>query len=309
MKPNVVVTKAGPQRTNGMQRLAKSAVMLNWMYLPALLLFAVFIYYPFFRGLLISFTDWDGYSQFFQYIGIDNYKRMLSDSRVHTVIINTLIYGLGSTLFQNIIGLLYALLLNKHGKGKTFVRVIVYIPAIVSPIIMGYIWYFLLQYNGGAINDIIKAFTGSPVNLLADPKVNVWIIMVVNTYQFLGVAMMIFLSGLQGISKDYYEAAEMDGAKPLSRFFNITFPLLAPALTTSIILNLIGGLKLFDVIAALTNGGPGYASASLSTMMYQLYFARQDAGLAASLGNLMFLLITVISLTSLYFLRRKELSQ
>ncbi|MCJ8012094.1 sugar ABC transporter permease [Paenibacillus sp. KQZ6P-2] len=292
-----------------MRRLAKSPVMLNWMYLPALLLFAVFIYYPFFRGLLISFTDWDGYSQIFHYIGIDNYKRMLSDSRVHTVIINTLIYGLGSTLFQNIIGLLYALLLNKHGKGRTFVRVIVYIPAIVSPIIMGYIWYFLLQYNGGAINDIITAFTGHPVNLLADPKVNVWIIMVVNTYQFLGVAMMIFLSGLQSISKDYYEAAEIDGASPMNRFFNITFPLLAPALTTSIILNLIGGLKLFDVIAALTNGGPGYASASLSTMMYQLYFARQDAGLAASLGNLMFLLITVISLTSLYFLRRKELSQ
>ncbi|WP_342346105.1 sugar ABC transporter permease [Paenibacillus mangrovi] len=309
MKPNVVVTKAGQRRTTQMRRLAKSPVMLNWMYLPALLLFAVFIYYPFFRGLLISFTDWDGYSQIFHYIGIDNYKRMLSDSRVHTVIINTLIYGLGSTLFQNIIGLLYALLLNKHGKGRTFVRVIVYIPAIVSPIIMGYIWYFLLQYNGGAINDIITAFTGHPVNLLADPKVNVWIIMVVNTYQFLGVAMMIFLSGLQSISKDYYEAAEIDGASPMNRFFNITFPLLAPALTTSIILNLIGGLKLFDVIAALTNGGPGYASASLSTMMYQLYFARQDAGLAASLGNLMFLLITVISLTSLYFLRRKELSQ
>ncbi|MEC0241152.1 sugar ABC transporter permease [Paenibacillus dokdonensis] len=290
-------------------RLAKSPVMLNWMYLPALLLFGVFIYYPFFRGLLISFTDWDGYSQTLHYIGIDNYKRMLTDSRVHTVIINTLIYGLGSTLFQNMFGLLYALLLNKHGKGKTFVRVIVYIPAIVSPIIMGYIWYFLLQYNGGAINDIMMAFTGKPVNLLADPKVNVWIIMVVNTYQFLGIAMMIFLSGLQGISKDYYEAAEIDGASPLKRFANITFPLLAPALTTSIILNLIGGLKLFDVIAALTNGGPGYASASLSTMMYQLYFARQDAGLAASLGNLMFLLITVISLTSLYFLRRKELSQ
>ncbi|WP_412761635.1 carbohydrate ABC transporter permease [Paenibacillus chibensis] len=309
MKPDMMVTEAVPRKTAGMRRLVKSPVMLNWMYLPALLLFAVFIYYPFFRGLLISFTDWDGYSQALHYIGIDNYKRMLSDSRVHTVIINTLIYGVGSTLFQNIFGLLYALLLNKHGKGKTFVRVIVYIPAIVSPIIMGYIWYFLLQYNGGAINDIITAFTGKPVNLLADPKVNVWIIMVVNTYQFLGIAMMIFLSGLQGISRDYYEAAEMDGATPLNRFFNITFPLLAPALTTSIILNLIGGLKLFDVIAALTNGGPGYASASLSTMMYQLYFARQDAGLAASLGNLMFLLITAISLTSLYFLRRKELSQ
>lgn len=307
MRTSSAVSEARPRRP--LRRLTKSPSMLNFMYVPALLLFAIFIYYPFFKGLLISFSDWDGYSQALNYIGLDNYKRMLTDGRVHTVILNTLIYGLGSTLFQNIFGLLYALLLNKHGKGKSLVRVIVYIPAIVSPIIMGYIWYFLLQFNGGAINDIITMLTGKPVNLLGEPKLNVWIIMIVNTYQFMGIAMMIFLSGLQGISKDYYEAAEIDGASARHRFFNITFPLLAPALTTSIILNLIGGLKLFDVIAALTNGGPGYASASLSTMMYQLYFARQDAGLAASLGNLMFLLISVISLTSLYFLRRKELSQ
>ncbi|MGG3308919.1 sugar ABC transporter permease [Paenibacillus lautus] len=307
MKTGMARSEAAPVR--GTKRFTHSNFMLNWMYVPALLLFIIFIFYPFFRGLLISFTDWNGFSQAMNYIGLDNYHRMLTDSRIHTVILNTLIYGVGSTLFQNILGLVYALLLNKYGKGRTFVRVIVYIPAIVSPIIMGYIWYFLLQYNGGAINDILMLFTGSPVNLLAEPNINVWIIMVVNTYQYLGIAMMIFLSGLQGIPKDYYEAAEIDGATAKNRFFRITFPLLAPALTTSIILNLIGGLKLFDVIKALTNGGPGYASASLSTMMYELYFARQDAGLAAALGNLMFLLITVISLTALYFLRRKELSQ
>lgn len=293
----------------GAKRFNRSVFMLNWMYVPALVLFIVFIFYPFFRGLLISFTDWNGFSQAMNVIGLDNYARMLTDSRIHTVILNTLIYGVGSTLFQNIFGLAYALLLNKYGRGRTFVRVIVYIPAIVSPIIMGYIWYFMLQYNGGAINDVLAMFGASPANLLADPKINVWIIMVVNTYQYLGIAMMIFLSGLQGIPKDYYEAAEIDGATARKRFAQITFPLLAPALTTSIILNLIGGLKLFDVIKALTNGGPGYASASLSTMMYELYFARQDAGLAAALGNLMFMLITVISLAALYFLRRKELSQ
>ncbi|WP_410513767.1 sugar ABC transporter permease [Paenibacillus sp. BR2-3] len=297
------------QQRRPIRGLASSPLIVNLMYIPAFLLFITFIYYPFFRGLFISFTDWDGYSQLMNYVGLNNYTRMLTDKRVHTVIINTLIYGVGSTLFQNILGLLYAMLLNKHGRGKTLVRVIVYIPAIVSPIIMGYIWYFMLQLNGGAINDIITSFNDKPINLLGDPQLNVWIITIVNTYQFMGVAMMIFLSGLQGISKDYYEAAEIDGASRHHRFFHITFPLLAPAFTTSIIINLIGGLKLFDIVTALTNGGPGYASASLSTMMYQLYFARQDAGMAASLGNLMFLLISVISLVSLYLLRRKEISQ
>jgi raffinose/stachyose/melibiose transport system permease protein len=293
---------------NRFRRWSSSPSMMNLMYVPALLLFVLFIYYPFIKGIMISFTNWDGYSQLYRVIGWDNYKRMLTDKRVSTVIINTLIYGIGSTVLQNIIGLAYALLLNRHIRGKTIIRTIVYLPVIVSPLIMGYIWYFFFQFHGGALNDIILLFQDKPVNLLADTQLNVWIITLVNTYQFLGVAMIIFLAGLQSISKEYYEAAEMDGASGASRFRHITLPLLAPSITINVVLNMIGGLKLFDVITALTNGGPGYASASLSTMIYQLYFAHQDAGYAAALGNLMFLIISIISLTSLYYLRRKEIA-
>jgi len=290
------------------RRWRSSPSMMNLMYMPALLLFVLFIYYPFIDGIMISFTNWDGYSQAYRFIGLDNYKRMLADHRISTVIINTLIYGFGSTLLQNIIGLAYALFLNRHIRGKAVIRTIVYLPVIISPLIMGYIWYFFFQFNGGALNDIILAFRDKPVNLLADTQLNVWIITLVNTYQFLGVAMIIFLAGLQSISKEYYEAAEMDGASGFSRFRNITLPLLAPAITINVVLNLIGGLKLFDVIAALTNGGPGFASASLSTMIYQLYFAHQDAGYAAALGNFMFLIISIIGMVALYYLRRKETS-
>jgi raffinose/stachyose/melibiose transport system permease protein len=305
-----VYRKTGERGTTKgrLRRWINSPSSINLMYLPALLLFVLFIYYPFFQGIMISFTNWDGYSQLYKYIGLDNYKRMLSDHRIGTVIVNTLIYGIGSTVLQNAIGLAYALLLNYHIRGKTLIRTIVYLPVIVSPLVMGYIWYFFFQFNGGALNDIILLFRDKPINLLADTQLNVWIITLVNTYQFLGVAMIIFLAGLQSISKDYYEAAEMDGASGFSKFRNITLPLLAPAITINIVLNLIGGLKLFDVITALTNGGPGYASASLSTMIYQLYFAHQDAGYAAALGNFMFLLISVIGLTSLYLLRKKEVS-
>ncbi|MFC7442071.1 carbohydrate ABC transporter permease [Laceyella putida] len=271
------------------------------------MLFCVFIFYPFLKGIMISFTNWDGYSQASIWVGLDNYKRMFDDPNIGTVVKNTFIYGLGSTFFQNLIGLLYALLLNRSIKIRGLTRTIVYLPVVISPLIMGYIWYFIFQLHGGALNDIILPFRDEPINLLADPEKNVWIITFVNTYQYLGIAMFIYLAGLQSIPKDYYEAADLDGASQWGRFWHITLPMLAPSITINIVLNVIGGMKLFDVIVAMTNGGPGYASQSLSTMMYQMYFARQDAGYAASLGNLMFVLISVISLVSLLYLRRKEI--
>jgi raffinose/stachyose/melibiose transport system permease protein len=285
-----------------------STVWLNVMYLPALLLFIVFIFYPFFKGLQISFTNWDGFSQTYDWIGLDNYKRMLRDPNIGTIVKNTLIYGIGSTLFQNIIGLAYALLLNQEMKTRGITRTIIYLPVIISPLIMGYIWYFFFQYDGGALNDIILLFRNTPLNILADPQWNVWIIMFVNTYQYLGIAMVIYLAGLQTIPRDFYEAAQIDGASSWQRFKHVTLPMLMPSITINIVLNLIGGLKLFDVIISLTKGGPGYASQSLSTVMYKYYFASMDAGYAAALGNLMFVLISVISITALIYLRRKEIN-
>lgn len=173
---------------------------------------------------------------------------------------------------------------------------------------MGYIWYFFFQYQGGAINDIILLFHDQPSNLLGDPNLNVWIITFVNTYQYLGIAMVLYLAGLQSIPRDYYEAATIDGAGPLQRFAHVTWPLIAPAFTVSMVLNLIGGLKLFDVIVALTNSGPGYASASLSSIMYLLYFGREDAGYAATIGILMFIMISIVSITALLFLRKRRLT-
>lgn len=291
------------------KKMLHSTFYLNLMYVPALLLFSVFIFYPFFKGIAISFTNWDGYSQSFNWVGFENYIRMFNDPNIATVVKNTLIYGIGSTILQNIIGLGYALLLNQSIKTRGITRTIVYLPVIISPLIMGYIWYFIFQVNGGALNDIILLFHDEPINFLANPEMNIWIITFVNTFQFLGIAMVIYLAGLQSIPKDYYEAANLDGASTLQRFWHITLPMLAPSITVNIVLNMIGGLKLFDVIIALTNGGPGYASQSLSTMMYQMYFARQDAGYAASLGILTFVLISIISLASLIYLRRKEIAR
>ncbi|TXK74030.1 sugar ABC transporter permease [Paenibacillus sp. N3.4] len=284
-----------------------SPVWLNLLYVPTILLLLIFILYPLLNGIKISFTSWDGFSQDWKWFGFGNYRRMLGEQDVWIVIKNTFIYGIGSTIFQNIIGLMYALFLNHKMRTAGIAKTIIYLPVIISPLIMGYIWYFFFQYNGGAINDIIHVFQKESIDLLANAKINVWIITFVNTYQFLGIAMIIFLAGLQTIPKDYYEAADIDGASAFSKFKHVTLPLLSPAITISVVLNLIGGLRLYDVIMSLTKGGPGFASSSLSSYMYRQYFTRQDAGFASSIGILMFVFISVISLTALYLLRKREL--
>ncbi|SDB83874.1 carbohydrate ABC transporter membrane protein 1, CUT1 family [Pelagirhabdus alkalitolerans] len=279
---------------------------LWYMYVPALLFIGFFILYPFLNGIRISFTDWDGFSQTYNYVGLDQYTRMLSDNNTWLVLRNTLLYGVGSTVLQNVVGLLYAILLNQSIKFKAITRTIIYLPVIISPLIMGYIWYFFFAYQGGALNDIIMLFGGDPVNLLGNPDANIWIIVFVNTFQFVGVAMIIYLAGLQSISGEYYEAANIDGASSFQQFKKITLPLLMPSITINVVINIIGGLKLFDVIIALTNGGPGMASQSMSTFMYNLYFSRQDAGYAATQGVLMMLVILILSFSALIYFRSKE---
>ncbi|GGG59577.1 carbohydrate ABC transporter permease [Paenibacillus radicis (ex Gao et al. 2016)] len=307
-KKSVNANRMALRQPNALQKVFLSPKALNLMYVPALLLFALFIFYPMVKGIRISFTDWDGYSPSFNWVGWDKYTQMLTDKKIFITLKNTLIYGFGSTIFQNLLGLIYALFLDQKLRGVGLVRTIVYLPVIISPLIMGYIWYFFFQYDGGAINDIRILFHMAPSDWLSSGPVAVNIITFVNTYQFMGIAMIIYLAGLQSIPKDYYEAASIDGARWFDRFKSVTLPLLMPSITINVVVNIIGGLKLFDVIVALTNGGPGYASQSLSTMMYNLYFARQDAGYAAALGNVMFILIGIVSLTLLRMLRKREVS-
>jgi raffinose/stachyose/melibiose transport system permease protein len=276
------------------------------MYLPAVLIMSAFIFYPFIQGIHFSFTNWDGYSEQYKMVGLEQYRRLLSDPVVLRTIGNTFIYGCGSTLLQNVVGLAYALFLDQKIRGKGIARTIVYLPIIISPLIMGYICYFLFQYDGGAANDILHVLGRAPLDWLSNGSAAVWIITLVNTYQYMGISMVIYLAGLQAIPKEYLEAAALDGASGWSRFRQVTVPLLMPAITISVVYNVIGGLKLFDVIIAMTNGGPGNASQSLSTMMYNLYFAREDAGYAAALGNVMFLIITVVGLGLLRYLKRRE---
>lgn len=279
---------------------------VNLMYLPAIVLFSIFVIYPFLSGIRISLTNWNGFSQSYKYVGFENYLALFTDKNVWSSFGNTIVYGVGSTFFQQIAGLAMAILLNSKFRGKTFGRTMIYMPVLIAAVIMGYMWYFILQYDGGALNDIMILFGKEPVDWLTQGNLTVWIIVMVNTLQFFGISMVIYLAGLQGIPQMYYEAADLDGASSFDKFQNITIPLLMPAITTSVTLNLIGGLKLFDAVKALTNGGPGYSTHSLSTLINFTYFNNQSAGYASAIGLLLFIFIITVSLGMQKFFRSKE---
>lgn len=279
---------------------------INLFYIPAIVLFLVFVIYPFLHGIRISFTNWNGYSQTMKFVGIDNYVRLFQDANVRTALVNTLVYGIASTIIQNVLGLAYALFLNTKFKGRSIVRTVIYMPVMIAPLIMGYIMYFLFQYDGGALNDIIMLLGHEPVDLLANSSAAIAIIVMVNSLQFVGVSMVIYLAGLQNVLNMYYEAAMLDGASSWQRFKHITFPLLMPAISSSTILNLIGGLKLFDLVMALTSGGPGFTTHSLSTLVTNQYFSAQSAGYASAIGIFAFLLIMVVSNVVMKFFNKRE---
>lgn len=279
---------------------------MNWFYIPAIILFIVFVIYPLCKGIFLSFTNWNGYSQTYKMVGASNYVRMLTDTNVHRAFINTIIYGAGSTLLQNVLGLALALFLNQKFRGRAITRTIVYLPVMIAPLIMGYIMYFFFSFDNGALNDVIGLFGKEAVDWLANGNTGVAILTIVNSLQFVGISMVIYLAGLQGISDMYYEAAGIDGAKPWAKFRFITLPLLMPAISSSVTINLIGGLKLFDIIQALTSGGPGYDTHSLSTLVHRTYFGSENAGYASAIGLIAFVLIMVLSNTVVKYLEKKE---
>lgn len=279
---------------------------INLFYVPALLLFALFVIYPFFKGIYLSFSNWNGYSRSFKMIGFKNYVNLFKDRNVHRAFTNTLVYGVGSTLIQNVLGVLFAVFLNRKFRGRSLVRTVIYLPVMIAPLIMGYVMYFFFNYNRGAINDILKLFGSLPVDWLADGNRAVAILTVVNSLQFVGISMVIYLAGLQNIPSMYYEAAQIDGIDSFQKFFRITLPLLMPAITSSVTLNLIGGLKLFDVISALTGGGPGYDTHSLSTLIHKYYFGGERAGYASAIGMVFFVFIMVVSNVVVKALQKRQ---
>lgn len=286
--------------------MTKRKRMMNLFYIPALVLMALFVAWPFSEAVKLSFMRWNGYSQNRTFVGLANYARMLTDGNFHTALKNTLVYGFGCAFLQNFFALIFAVFLNTRFRGHSAVRTVIYLPVMISGLIMGYIISFFVQYRGGVLNEILGWFQIAPIDWMADGARGVLIITLINSWQYVGISMIIYIAGLQNIPAMYYEAAAIDGATKWDQFQNITLPLIIPAMSTAVIQNIIGSLKLYDVIISLSEGGPGFATHSLSTYISNQYFKAQNAGYSAAVGIFTFVFILAVSVVfNRYFAQRE----
>lgn len=265
-----------------------------------------FIAIPLLNAIRLSFFKWNGYSQHMRWYGISNFKQLITDSYFWSAFWNTMLYGFGSTILQNIFGLLSAIFLNLHFQGRNFVRMILYMPIMISGFIMGQILYFFVQYDGGVFNELLGFMGLHAVYWMKTGVSSAVMMTLINSWQYMGICMLIYLAGLQNIPAVYLEAGRIDGTNPFTEFFHITLPLLMPSITTAVVINLIGGFKLYDVIAAMTQGGPNRASMSLSYYISVLYFNDEKAGYASAIGIVTFFIIMLIYLPINAFFRKKE---
>ncbi|MFE1646123.1 carbohydrate ABC transporter permease [Microbacterium sp. P01] len=278
-----------------------------WFVLPAAALYVFAVVYPSIRGSLYAFTDWDGVSLDPSWVGLDQFARIWSDPNGLTAIRNTLLIAFAVTVIQNAIGLLIALAVNSRIKTRNILRVLIFAPVVVTSIAVGFLWKNLYAPEGG-INQILESVGLGALqqNWLGDPSVAIWSIIIVMFWQFVGYSMVIFLAGLQGIPEEVLEAAAIDGAGPIRRFWSVIRPLLAPAITINVMLSLIGGLKLFDQVFVMTQGGPGGATNTISTLIYSNAFALGRFGYAAALAVVLAIFVAVASIIQYRLLALQE---
>ncbi|MCI8517950.1 MAG: sugar ABC transporter permease [Hungatella sp.] len=274
--------------------------------IPAFLLIVIFMIVPLGNAVKVSFFKWNGYSQKMKWIGLENYQSIFTDKVFRRSTMNTFIYGFGSTLLQNIAGLSAALFVNRQFKGRNFVRLILYMPIMISGVIMGAIQYYVFNYDNGVLNNILNLFGIENIYWMESGIGSVLIITLINSWQTMGFCMLIYLAGLQNIPKMYEEAALLDGTSRRQIFFKIDLPLLMPAITTAVITNLIGGFKLYDLIVTLTSGGPNRKSLSLSYYVSLLYFNDEKAGYSAAVGIALFVIIFIVAVPINQYLRSRE---
>jgi raffinose/stachyose/melibiose transport system permease protein len=278
-----------------------------WFALPAMLLFAFVVLVPSVRGVYYAFTNWDGLDPAFSFIGSDNFGQMFQDPDAVKAIWHTLLIAVAITIIQNGVGLLLALGVNTIIKSRNLLRVLLFAPAVITPIVTAYLWRNLLGPDG-AVNSLLGAVgLGSwRQDWLGNPRLALWSIVGVIVWQFCGYSMVIFLAGMQSIPKEIYEAAAIDGGGAVRRFWSITRPLLAPAFTINLMLSIIGGIKLFDQVYGLTGGGPGHATDTMSTLIYKDAFTLGEFGYSIALAVVLTIIVAVVSSGQYLFLSRNE---
>lgn len=273
-----------------------------WVYfaflVPSLILFIFTMVYPFLSGVHLAFTDWDGISRTYNYVGLKNFINLFRDKSILGSIKNTLIFAILYTSLNNVLALTLAVFLSKKIRGKNVLKTIFFVPMALSQVLAAFVWSF--------IDKNIVADALNTNSLLGSPKTVIIGIVIIALWNQVGSNLMIYIAGIANISKDYYEAAEIDGAGEWQTFRYIMVPMLGPSFTMCVVLTLTTALREFGTVMAATGGGPAKSSQTVAIFIYQNLFTYQKAGYGQAVGIVFMIILVVLGTTLNRFFRNRE---
>lgn len=278
---------------------------LAWVLIaPSLVGFSVFAAYPALRSIYLSFTDYRVLTPP-SWVGLENYSRMFSDPVFRHSLLVTLEFVLLTVGFTLVFGLLTAVVMHRLA-ASTLIRGFVILPFLISGVVAGVVWSWMLDSQLGIVNIVLKALTGNSIWFLSDPGWAIPSLAFINVWKMLGYTSILIFAGLQTIPEQVYEAGRIDGANEFVMFRRITLPLLRPVMAMVVVLTLINAFQVFDLVQVTTKGGPANASNVLQVYIYSKAFAQFDFGYASTMSIALFVMLLVISFLQMRLLRASE---
>ena len=280
-----------------------------WLVAPALAIYAVLYIFPTLSGFYYSLTDWSPYKDTIRFIGFGQFAELFKTKALYSAMEHTVIYAAIVTILQNGLGVLLALLLNARIAGRNFFRSVYFMPCILSALVVGYMFTIVLHPEGIFNQFLMSVGLGDLAkDWLGDPKLALDSVTIINVWQWAGSSMALYLAGLQGISKDMLEAAVIDGTTYLQRLRYVVMPILAPVVTVSVLLSMIGSMKTFELIYVMTGGGPGGATEVMNTFIFKQFSSGLYAyGTAANV--VLFLSVAIVSILLVKLMRKGETAE
>jgi len=283
----------------------RDSINFSSFLLPAFILYSIFFLFPLFSGVLYSFTRWNGISFSKEFIGIENFKEIFSDKRFLNSLFFTFKYAVLNVIFINILAFALALILDRTVKGIGFLRSIFFMPNVISMVIVGFIWQFMFIKVVGEMS----RFMGMPFlnqSWLGDPKMALYAVVLVSVWRGTGYMMIIYLAGLQTINSEIIDASKIDGASNWGKFVYIILPLMIPSINVCLFLTIANSFKMFDLVFAMTRGGPGYATEVISLNLYNEAFLNNRFGYGIAKAVVLAIIIMIVTYIQLKVLKKKE---
>lgn len=264
--------------------------------LPAFIPLCVFWLYPICKVIWISFTNSDFMSPTYQIVGLENYLSVFQDSRFYEALINTIVFTVGTLVPTIVFGLLLALALSKKFHGSEVLKFIIFSPWITPTVAISIVWTWIFQPNNGLANQILNFFSLPGLKWISSSQTAMLSVIIVTVWKSLGYAMIFYLSALEKVPKDLYEASSIDGAHGIRQFFDITLPSISPTTFFLTIITMINSLQAYDQIQILTQGGPSGSTRTLLYMYYQLGFQEFSMGKASAIAVIMMIITVALSI-------------